>query len=409
MEGQTYDINITGDVISDDSTVALNTASKDLSLISGSFSGILAAGTLNATNVNGLLKGNILHADNAVFLDNTTKSVVATNGDFNYLRATTLDGNIIGPDSTIMINTSNRSLNVGSITATDLDVNGSAFADDLTVTTNVFAVNMVASGKFTGNIDGNVKGDVKSTGGQTVLDSGTNGTDATFVGTVDGNITGSVFGEDSALLIDGINSEIVGSINAQEILKVAVPDAVGSSNAVQIFNFNGTIDNPSEPGNMDKRSIKFRDHNGTSFYDSAIIAGYHQTAGGGYLGISPVSQDNATLFDTAIEMDGNTGSILLAGGIKGKVQTISGPGAINTTSLITEITTTGADAYTLANGASGQVKIIIMTVDGGDATITPTTFSNGTNITLDAVNDTVTLVYGPAGWIVTALQGAVVA
>tara|TARA_B100001287_G_scaffold112314_1_gene94614 strand:+ start:212 stop:2197 length:1986 start_codon:yes stop_codon:yes gene_type:complete len=192
VDGQTYDINISGDVISDDSTVALNTASKDLNLITGSFSGTLAAGTLNATNINGLMKGNILHADNAVFLDNSTKTVTATNADFSYVRADILDGNIIGPDSVIMINTSNRSMNVGSVTATTLDVNGSAFADDITITTNAYAVNFVASGQLQGNVEGNVKGDVKATGGQVVLDSGTDGTDATFTGNVNGTLTGTV-------------------------------------------------------------------------------------------------------------------------------------------------------------------------------------------------------------------------
>jgi hypothetical protein len=47
---------------------------------------------------------------------------------------------------------------------------------------------------------------------------------------------------------------------------------------------------------------------------------------------------------------------------------------------ITEIATTGANALTLANGAAGQIKIITMVVDGGDGTLTPTTFANGSTI-----------------------------
>ena len=50
-----------------------------------------------------------------------------------------------------------------------------------------------------------------------------------------------------------------------------------------------------------------------------------------------------------------------------------------------------------------------MVADGGDGTVTPTTFANGTTITFDAVNETVTLVYGATGWVVLALQGATVA
>ena len=69
------------------------------------------------------------------------------------------------------------------------------------------------------------------------------------------------------------------------------------------------------------------------------------------------------------------GSITADGGYIGGVQTISGPGAINLTTLVTEITTTGTDAYTLADGTVGQLKIISMVADGGDGTVTPTTFA----------------------------------
>jgi hypothetical protein len=90
------------------------------------------------------------------------------------------------------------------------------------------------------------------------------------------------------------------------------------------------------------------------------------------------------------------------------VQQISGPGAISLATPITEITTTGTDSYTLADGVIGQTKIIIMIVDGGDATITPTTFATGTTITMADVNDNITLLYGANGWVNTANQGAII-
>ena len=82
------------------------------------------------------------------------------------------------------------------------------------------------------------------------------------------------------------------------------------------------------------------------------------------------------------------------------VQAISGAGAINITTKRTDITTTAADAYTLANGAVGQIKKIVMVADGGDATITPTTLLGHTTITLNAVGDSVVLQYGTGGWAV---------
>ena len=95
--------------------------------------------------------------------------------------------------------------------------------------------------------------------------------------------------------------------------------------------------------------------------------------------------------------------------ITGGVQSLSGAGAVDLTNLITEVTTTGADALTLANGSSGQVKIITMIVDGGNGTLTPTTLAGGTTITFNDVGDGVVLVYGTAGWVVVGNNGATIA
>jgi len=95
--------------------------------------------------------------------------------------------------------------------------------------------------------------------------------------------------------------------------------------------------------------------------------------------------------------------------ITGGVESFSGAGALNLTDLITEVTTTGANALTLANGSAGQVKIITMIVDGGDGTLTPATLAGGTTITFADVGDGVVLVYGTAGWVVVGNNGATIA
>ena len=99
--------------------------------------------------------------------------------------------------------------------------------------------------------------------------------------------------------------------------------------------------------------------------------------------------------------------------ITGGVQALSGAGAADLTNLITELTTAaGAAAVTLADGStSGQVKIINHIVDGGGtATVTPTTFANGTTIAFDAVGESVTLVWNSTvGWVATSVNGATVA
>ena len=125
----------------------------------------------------------------------------------------------------------------------------------------------------------------------------------------------------------------------------------------------------------------------------------------------PVRSENG--FES-ITKNGTTGAITVGTSysdiITGSVHSLAGPGAVNLTDLITEVSTTGADALTLANGSAGQVKIITMIVDGGDGTLTPTTLAGGTTITFNDVGDGVVLVYSTTvGWVVVGNNGATIA
>lgn len=84
--------------------------------------------------------------------------------------------------------------------------------------------------------------------------------------------------------------------------------------------------------------------------------------------------------------------------LQGSVQSLSGAGAVNTTDLITELTTTGADALTLADGEyKGQIKIIKMISDGGDGTLTPTSYLDGSTLTFDNT-DYAVLYWNGSNW-----------
>lgn len=110
-------------------------------------------------------------------------------------------------------------------------------------------------------------------------------------------------------------------------------------------------------------------------------------------------------FDAAVSTTGSlTGTTLI-----GSVQALTGAGAISTTTLATELTTTGINALTLADGTAGQVKIIVMIADGGDGTLTPTNFGNGTTITFNDVGDAVCLVFVGTDWWIVSNNGCTVA
>lgn len=97
--------------------------------------------------------------------------------------------------------------------------------------------------------------------------------------------------------------------------------------------------------------------------------------------------------------------------VLGVVQGLSGAGAVSTTNLVTLVTSTGANALTLANGIAGQLKIITMIVDGGDATLTPTTKTGFSTITFNDVGDGCVLVYADdtRGWMVVGNNGCTLA
>ena len=88
------------------------------------------------------------------------------------------------------------------------------------------------------------------------------------------------------------------------------------------------------------------------------------------------------------------------------VENITGGGALSTTTAVSLISTTDAETYTLADGIEGQIKIIVMKGDGGNATITPDNLVGFTAVRFTDVNNSVMFLYGSTGWNILALQQA---
>jgi hypothetical protein len=108
-----------------------------------------------------------------------------------------------------------------------------------------------------------------------------------------------------------------------------------------------------------------------------------------------------------------TATSVATGPVFGTIQSLSGPGAVNITSLTTAFTSSGTgDALTLADGAAGQFKNIVYVaqVAGADTGIlTPANFGNGTTITFNNVGDSCQLQYIGTNWWIVSLNDAVVA
>jgi len=401
VEGQTYDININGDIVGDDSSLLINTQTKDLSLLTGAFTGVLQAGTLNADAINGTTvttTGLGTFSSASVGTNLTVSSLVTTNNltstgisTLNIVNATTINGDIFGSvtgDAHI----------TGTITAEDSSVFFDADTRDINIrnaTSNTINADQVNATQMFGSLVGSVF-DESSTVMVDAINSTFQGTSATLdsvstpiIDSPDGTLTTNAVGANPAIMKYNRSAAsayaLTQSIGRTLISKtIAGTETIVGSHSMSEDTFNWL----HAPG-------------GTYNYDNYVI--FHKT---GKVAIS-MGQANISAEPAAhLEVGGN---IKMDGSLIGGVQVISGPGAIDVTTLHTEITTTGADAYTLANGVVGQMKIISMVVDGGDATVTPTTLATGTTITFDAVADNVTLVYGALGWLPIAVQNAVIA
>jgi len=86
----------------------------------------------------------------------------------------------------------------------------------------------------------------------------------------------------------------------------------------------------------------------------------------------------------------------------------SGAGALPIDKPVIALTTGGAEALTLADGVEGQILIIKMVVDGGDGTVTPANFGDGTTLTFDNT-DSATLIFLGSSWWVVGTPTATVA
>lgn len=140
-----------------------------------------------------------------------------------------VQGNIISGDSTVLVNSTNGSVNLDGTVKGNIipDINE---AYDLGSITNRFKDLYLSSSSI--NLGGT---DISVVGGELQLDGdvvitqsqlGAGGVEGAFSGFFNGDFTGSVFSDDSTLLVDGVNGEIPGYIKIAD-LKTALQDGAG--------------------------------------------------------------------------------------------------------------------------------------------------------------------------------------
>ena len=354
---------------------------------------VLTNPTINAATMTGAV------AIDGVTIDDNSIKANASNSDLE------LDGSGTGHTKIMANATVVGTLNTADIATTgthtitgQLDAESVRIKDN-TITTNASNANLELSANGSGVVDvknamttigQTITGNVAITGQFDVdnISISGNGIIATNSGggiNINPNATGQVTIGGTVVQVPGMFSTTNLNLTNNLFLGASALITTNVSNADINIEANGT-------GSVYVDQLRFRNNNITTHITNADLE--LNTDGTGTIELQ-----------TATNV---TGNLTVSGAFIGSRQTISGAGAINLTTLYTEITTTSGDAYTLANGVIGQMKIIVMVVDGGDATITPTTFANGTRIVMDAVHDSVTLIYGANGWVVLASQNVTI-
>ena len=348
---------------------------------------VLTNPTINAATMTGAI------AIDGVTIDDNAIKANASNADLE------LDGSGTGHTKILANATVVGTLNTADIATTgthtitgQLDAESVRIKDN-TITTNASNANLELSANGSGVVDvkkamttigQTITGDVVITGQFDIDNLAFTGNNITATNSNGGILinpqgTGSVTLGGNTVNVPSILTAHTVFVTSEMKLGSAAKISPATSNDDVLIQANGT-------GSVVLESISIKDNEITTHVSNANLE--LNTDGTGTIELQ-----------TATNV---TGNLTVSGAFIGSRQTISGAGAINLTTLYTEITTTSGDAYTLANGVIGQMKIIVMVVDGGDATITPTTFANGTRIVMDAVHDSVTLLYGANGWVAIA-------
>jgi hypothetical protein len=89
-----------------------------------------------------------------------------------------------------------------------------------------------------------------------------------------------------------------------------------------------------------------------------------------------------------------------------KTASTTNSASIDPAKYVTIITSSTNKIYTLANGTyNGQVKKVILVVDGGTITLTPANLANGTSLTLADALDSVELIWNTTDWVIASASG----
>ena len=377
-----------------------NTITLDSSLVSVAGNLTVAGTTTTVNTTNTVVADNIIELNSGISSSNNDAGIIIERGS-------------TGDNAAIVWDESTDTFVLGTTTATGADKSGgitvtagslqiaSLTLDGITITDNKVATNRSNDALQLAAIG---TGDVEvDAGGDIILDA--DGADIKLQD--DGTEFGRISRVSSDLVIKsmGTNNDILlKGLDGSDTITALTLDMSDAGAAI----FNSTVTATDITANSLTTNVISSNGSNADININASGTGDVVLSALRVNGTTLDSADSTKI--TIAEAVDVTGTLFSRGNVFG-VQTLTGSGStevINLTDTVTQLITTGTQNFSLANGTEGQIKIITLKTDGGNATVTPASFLNGTSITFDAVEDTMTLLYQSTGWIILAQQNTTV-
>ena len=375
-ENTIYNTNANGVILNGDNSSATTTLETGFTLqlagktfaeddIISTVSGKKVQFPIITDNVATLSSGSITNAVNGTFSGQVQAEHLKSTDDLEVADGASFGGDIAVLGNAALFGSANQ---IGNSSSDSLEIQGDLVMTSAVITSNFLPkvnnnVTLGSSSKkwsnvhsttFTGNLTGDVTGDVKSSGGQTIIDNGTNGTDATArlsVITNDGSTTvlnvasGALTGTVSSIANHNTGDLTEGSnlyyTNARADARIAAAD----------------INDLSNVNTTGKNSNSVLKYNGSNWVVEDINEFVADTVGNMISantesGLS-VTYDDA---DNTLDLVLDNSDFTLSGAVTGSfTQTAKGNVTINTTmaSAISDLTNVGSTA----SAAAGQILV----------------------------------------------------
>jgi hypothetical protein len=158
------------------------------------------------------ITGSVLQIDSSagITMDATTTASLQSDGNFNISSSS---ANVILTGTRIDLDSPVRA--VLGITG---DLVGSVFGDDSTKIVDAVENSIEAAGGITGDLTGNVTGNLTGNVTGNLTGNVTGNLTGNVTGNVTGDLTGTVVGDDSTILVDAVDSKLVGPVESSNIV-----------------------------------------------------------------------------------------------------------------------------------------------------------------------------------------------